>query len=452
MHVKSLIMPFVHPFLMAFPQFGFCPGKAIDEAISRVIKHCSEVRERLKQGNCGVFARRQGRRPTSCYGGAQLSVDLSQAFDLLPRQVMHDALRIMGVPEDLCILILHLHETSKYHVEHAGRGASFSMKRGVRQGCTLAPTLFAAFMVYFSHLLASRTSSAWVEKFPTMFADDTHSDWLIDSVDSMHEMAKFVRETYTLFQELGMKVNPTKSVLVIRVKGRAAKSWIKQRVLKKKKQVLINLGTVSDPLLIPLADRTVYLGVVISYSNFEMQTVQHRIQVSSMHRQRLIKILHSSRTIDFQHRLRLYCACARSSTAYGVHAVGFTSKSLNRLQQYEIRHFRASARSPVHLTREPNDVFLRRQPIQEYFRKLLQGRIKKCQNESIQQHFAKVLNFLTQEVSQDTEMGDRSEVLFPIAQNAGVSCPTCGTHFLDQSSMRKHHAKKHKISSVNPAG
>ena len=180
--------------------------------------------------------------------------------------------------------------------------------------------------------------------------------------------------------------------------------------------------------------------------------MQHRIQVSSTHRQRLIKILHSSRTIDFQHRLRLYCACARSSTAYGVHAVGFTSKSLNRLQQYEIQHFRAIARSPVHLTREPNDVFLRRQPIQEYFRKLLQGRIKKCQNESIQQHFAKVLNFLTQEVSQDTEMGDRSEVLLPIAQNAGVSCPTCGMYFLDQSSMRKHHAKKHKISLVNPAG
>ena len=30
--------------------------------------------------------------------------------------------------------------------------------------------------------------------------------------------------------------------------------------------------------------------------------------------------------------------------------------------------------------------------------------------------------------------------------------PTCGLYFLDQSSMRKHHAKKHKISLVNPDG
>ena len=42
-----------------------------------------------------------------------------------------------------------------------------------------------------------------------------------------------------------------------------------------------------------------------------------------------------------------------------------------------------------------------------------------------------------------------SEVLLPVAQSEGVSCPAFGVYFLGQSSMRKHHAKKRKVSLVN---
>ena len=133
--------------------------------------------------------------------------------------------------------------------------------------------------------------------------------------------------------------------------------------------------------------------------------------------------------------------------------MGFTTKSLSKLQTYEMRQFRAIARSPVRLTRESNDIFLRRLslvPIQEYFKTFLQGRIKKCQNETIQQYFARVLNFRIQDSSQGMSTSAHSEILLPVAQSDGVSCPTCGMYFLDQASMRKHHAKKHKVSLVNP--
>ena len=129
----------------------------------------------------------------------------------------------------------------------------------------------------------------------------THASWLIDSVDSLNEMVQNVSGTYAVFQELGMKVNPITLVFIIGVKN-------------------------------PSAD-------------------------SSMHKQRFLRILHSTRTIDFHGRLRLHCACVRSSNAYGVHAIGFTSDSFSKLHTYEMHHVRAIARLQVHSTRESKDIF-----------------------------------------------------------------------------------------------
>ena len=51
--------------------------------------------------------------------------------------------------------------------------------------------------------------------------------------------------------------------------------------------------------------------------------------------------------------------------------------------------------------------------------------------------------------TQDTVKG--SQMLLPLApEQPAVACPTCGMYFSDLSSMRKHHARRQKISVVNP--
>ena len=41
-------------------------------------------------------------------------------MDALVIALMHDSLRFMGVPEDICTVILHLHETSHYQLKDIG--------------------------------------------------------------------------------------------------------------------------------------------------------------------------------------------------------------------------------------------------------------------------------------------------------------------------------------------
>ena len=165
--------------LQASRQYAYIPGCAIDQAIARVAKHCS-VRATLKAGMETVRTRRQGKSKLQCVG--QLFVDLSQAFDMLPRQVMKDALLHCGA--------------CRYHVQHGQHQAVIDMRRGVRQGCTLAPTLFAAFTVCFQHLLSVRTSGAWTHSNLTLFADDSHKSWVIGCLHDLQKIPSMIQIVY----------------------------------------------------------------------------------------------------------------------------------------------------------------------------------------------------------------------------------------------------------------
>ena len=142
----------------------------------------------------------------------------------------------------------------------------------------------------------------------------------------------------------------------------------------------VNLGTPSDPLAIRAQDRMVYLGVVVSYHQFELRTLQHRMKVANTQKHRLVKVLHSARAISLKHRIRDYLACIRSTTMYGLHAVGITPRVAARLSSFEIRHLRALARSPAHITRESNKQLLERLGVTSslvYLSKLLEKRIER---------------------------------------------------------------------------
>lgn len=113
--------------LLPETQFGFRPGRGTCEAIFSI----RQLQEK---------SREQGRPLYLCF------VDLEKAFDCVPREALWTILKKIGCPEKFVRMIRLLHDEMSCCVTVDGEQSSFfSVSCGVKQGCVLAPTLFALY-------------------------------------------------------------------------------------------------------------------------------------------------------------------------------------------------------------------------------------------------------------------------------------------------------------------
>ena len=440
--LKHRIMDQAGPALQKCPQYAYSKGKAIDEAILRVSEHCRNIRDSLKQSTISVHAKRAGRRASSCHGGIMLSLDLSKAFDCVPRWALLAALDHVGVDAELQAAVLSIHERCRYHIQHGRYKGSFAMRRGIRQGCALSPCLYSIFTVWLFEQLAARTDPNWAASCATLFADDTHLHWTVHSLSDLEFCCHCIRETFAVFRAAGMQVNSSKSALVVSLKGNAAKMWLRRKQQRTPQGRWISVGMPHQPLLIPREDKMLYLGIIASYQNFELQTYRHRLQVARGNRQRLIQTLHAA-GLSLKYRVRLYAACVRSSLTYGLHAIGYTAEVCQRLEQADARFLRAVARSPSHLTHESSVALRKRLCIaspSDAAVKLLQGRVTRCADQRSTAFFQKQLDFLSA-WNGSADVG--SSGLIPVFAESAVACTICGQYFPSRRIMLSHLARMH---------
>ena len=73
-----------------------------------------------------------------------LFVDLRKAYDSIPRQALWLVLQKYGIPAAMINLIRSLHDGMKAEVALSGGETTpeIEVNNGLRQGCTIAPTLF----------------------------------------------------------------------------------------------------------------------------------------------------------------------------------------------------------------------------------------------------------------------------------------------------------------------
>lgn len=108
-------------------QFGFRPERGTCEAIFSVRQLAEKSRE-------------QGQKMFLCF------VDLEKAFDSVPRDALWIVLSKLGCPDKFVRLLRLLHDNMTCCVTANGvQSEYFSVNCGVKQGCVLAPTLFALY-------------------------------------------------------------------------------------------------------------------------------------------------------------------------------------------------------------------------------------------------------------------------------------------------------------------
>ncbi|CAE7280327.1 jockey\pol [Symbiodinium sp. CCMP2592] len=352
-----------HSFLEAMrtlPQYAYVMGRSTHEAISRVAAHCKEVRDLLRSQSLTVFDRFEGACYNPCIGGAQLGLDLSKAFDLLPRRTLQLLLQDTDLSLEEQQVLLEWHQAGKYRIRSKGNEhpVFVRLECGVRQGCVLSPFLWGLFTKHIQNRLDEANGPGWTARRGTFFADDMHFKWVFRTEAELHSIRLEVLNIFRILRELGMQANPDKSTFIIGARGQQARKWVKRWVRKDsegRKQFHFG-GAKQDR--VPVASQLTYLGVVLSYRNFELATANHRIGVAAGHRDRLRRILHARRVLSVGHRLRLWRIMVQTSQLYAVEAVGLTTETAKLLHIQTMRHMRAIIGSARHVDGDSDQLFM----------------------------------------------------------------------------------------------
>ena len=312
--LANKIRDHVFPLLCQTPQFGFLPYRAATDAILRVANHSRCIRSLVRSHRRTVpnqVNRPQG--PIIC-GGLSLFLDLTRAFDNADRQAIFDHLQTLQTPEQLIQLVSSWHEDTHYNLVFRGETTSIKVGRGLRQGCKIAPLLWVTFMDLFLQKLTPLVGIQWIKECITIYADDVHIGCQFNSVFSLQTHLTNIGLALDAIELMKLSLSYSKSFMLFAYTGTNPRPSLKKVLKRTSNGVFIRIPRQrGDCTELPLKTKGSYLGVIISYDAFEMQTWTHRKKASWTAFARLRKWLRN-RQISTAQRLYIFGkpVCIRS--------------------------------------------------------------------------------------------------------------------------------------------
>ena len=188
-------------------QFAYMPGREAAFAINRVSQHCTFVQMKTSHVHRTV-ADRQECAPAAepHFAGIQLSLDLSNAFDLVNWRLLDRALLDANVEEELRNQVMSWYSEVTYFIEHLNRKTHVTAQQGLRQGCQLAPLLWAISMGYVYKTVAKDTANPitpqWLQDNTSTYADDIHMMETARTAQSLDRILSFSGPCWTRLQTI----------------------------------------------------------------------------------------------------------------------------------------------------------------------------------------------------------------------------------------------------------
>eukprot|EP00435_Cladocopium_sp_Y103_P034851 s848_g9.t1 len=324
--------------LCRFPQMQ---SRDTQDALIRVVHRCNQVKSLLKTQATNLRNDRQRTSKLQCYGGIQMFVDLEKAFDMAPRAAVIKAMQRLQVPPSLISFFAAWHSDTSYVITHHQLEDIQTTTRGVRQGCVAAPQLWLCLMYQLMIDYSSLVPLPWLLDHLTIFADDVHLCQLIrDATDLQMAIDRF-----GLFiqcaHDLGSKINFQKTEILLRLAGHFHSHVQSKHIQRTATGVFLRIpyghGQVAH---IPLKTQVTYLGVCITYQNFQKATLDHRIAAGRHIFRRLKVWLSRSSKIPVQKRFQLWQTTVFAAMTYGIFTIGLVLQGLQTLQSEIMRQLR----------------------------------------------------------------------------------------------------------------
>ena len=443
------LKPFLEEAAFNMPQFAYLTKRQTLDSIDRVAAHCVNIRIRIAENRHNPF---RTRARASFTGGMQLSLDMAKAFDRMPRTLLLRSLERTHAPADLIVLIMFIHDNACMKFQRNQHSQVIHTGSGIRQGCGLAPLLWAAYsLLLFSTMLRYLN----VDQL-TGFADDLHMQWSFDQPRQFKNACAQVGFILRDLRQAGMQVSSDKTVSLLALSGQSYGPEIKPFLRKTKSGRCLKVHDGQQEVLLPIKQQHTYLGVVIGYQHFERATMKHRLQLSWQAFHRLHTFL-CSKKLEVGQRLRLWRAGVLSIATYGLTAIGLDEVSASKLRSHVHRQLRIITGNPAHLTHETNASLAQRYSAQDPVHDLYQRALRRVeqsrltllhlQNTTVQQRWSQLLSdFATHSENNRGEKGNLTEVTQVVRIQR--SCNACGQQFGSFHALRTHVGKAHPEMSV----
>ena len=448
-HVRKLIKGRLCQSVSNIPQFGFVPNRGTQEAISKALKHMDEGRQTHR-----LYKREAGRRfqGPQFIGSLTLSVDMSKAFDMVDRTLLRRALEDIQLDPELVEIVGKLRLEALYKMTVDGTDFSIITKRGIKQGCKLAPSLFAIATALFFRRMAEKIREDKARQILTLYADDTLLQENFKNRSEFEQALNHCSELLKTLEEMDFKVNPKKSALLISATGSSAQQELsKHRVKIKNEGMRIKLP---DGNLVPIRRTAPYLGVIISYSNYEDQTLKHRLACSKQVLRDVSHVIANDRAVPDAKRIQIWQATAWASATYALHIVGITTAGLQRLTSIFTYQARFVTRSFYRVTHELNSDFLSRKKM-TIPREQLQARSQSFQQRQLGKDAEEgriVSSYLWRHQSILTTLETMPSPEVNQVEKENIICGTRGQEFSSTGPLRRHIRRAHEGDLVSLKG
>ena len=444
--------------LNEWPQYAYLPYRSTFDPISRVAQHCRDARklrglQQLTQHDraCGL------RRPVIC-GAVQVFLDVDKAFDSAPRDQLIHGLVECGVQEGLATLLGEWHSHTRYHYTHLGTQICEPSGKGVRQGCTGAPVLWAVLMARFLRRLSQTVPKQWIQKCLNIFADDLQGGDTFEDEHTLRLCLRYLGHVIDCLEELGLTVHPVKTVAMLQLGGTQQRKWQALLTRRGANGAYLILPRKNGSMQLKLVSSMVYLGIRISYAAFETSTQTLRTHAAQKSAMSLSRWLYSKRRLPFSHRLRLWQACIVPCAEYGLLAVGITHKVLTKHVTCLMKQLRIITGNQSHVTHDSHLTVLHafglEHPI-ESLRRSAQAKLLQHEHhlETLHPHDI-VVSHSRFSLSESLQLIEQyREALYVCSpadlpfchRTLGLECHICGSSFGTVTDLHRHFTRMHDM-------